>query len=126
MTSNKSKKECIRYFITDLVKVQEIADVIDNRWAIENDFHKLKDTYLNEDLFRCTDKKAVKNMVLMNNLIIQLVKIYIPLSGLDQRKAKIAFKSRPEEEILKLLSIISSDSIKDKLIKAINDNKNKQ
>lgn len=58
MTSNKSKQQCIRYFISDLVKIQEIADVIDNRWAIENDFHKLKDTYLNEDSFRCTDKKS--------------------------------------------------------------------
>mgnify|MGYP003182421138 FL=1 len=123
MTSNKSKQQCIRYFISDLVKIQEIADVIDNRWAIENDFHKLKDTYLNEDSFRCTDKKAVKNIVLMNNLIAQLVMIYIPLSGLEPRKAKIAFKSRPEEEILKLLSVVSSDSIKDKLIKAINKSK---
>ena len=123
MSSNKSKQQCIRYFISDLVKIQEIADVIDNRWAIENDFHKLKDTYLNEDSFRCTDKKAVKNIVLMNNLIAQLVMIYIPLSGLEPRKAKIAFKSRPEEEILKLLSVVSSDSIKDKLIKAINKSK---
>lgn len=123
MTSNKSKQQCIRYFISDLVKIQEIADVIDNRWAIENDFHKLKDTYLNEDSFRCTDKKAVKNIVLMNNLIAQLVMIYIPLSGLEPRKAKIAFKSFPEEEILKLLNVLSSDSIKDKLIKAINKDK---
>ncbi len=125
MTSNKTNKECVRYFISDLVKIQDIADVINNRWAIENKFHKLKDTYLNEDYFRCTDKKAIKNMVLMNNLISQLLMIYIPLSGMNQRLAKIAFKSRPEEEILKLLAILSSDTIKDKLIQAIN-NKNKK
>lgn len=108
-----------------MVKIQDIADVINNRWAIENKFHKLKDTYLNEDYFRRTDKKAIKNMVLMNNLISQLLMIYIPLSGMNQRLAKIAFKSRPEEEILKLLAVLSSDTIKDKLIQAIN-NKNKK
>ncbi len=119
MTSKKTNKECIRYFISDLVKVQDIADIIDRRWAIENNFHKLKDTYLNEDSFRCIDFKATKNIVLMNNLISQLVMIYTPLSGLTQRKAKIAFKSNPEREILKLLSILSSDIIKNKLTEAI-------
>ena len=119
MTSKKTDNECIRYFISDLVKIQDIADIIDRRWSIENNFHKLKDTYLNEDSFRCIDFKAVKNIVLMNNLISQLVMIYIPLSDLTPRKAKIAFKSNPEREILKLLSIISSDTIKNKLIEAI-------
>ncbi len=39
--------------------------------------------------------------------------------------SKIAFKSRPEEELLKLLAVLSSDTIKDKLIQAVN-NKNKK
>lgn len=119
MTSNKSNEECIRYFISDLINIQDIADIIDRRWTIENGFHKFKDTYLNEDSFRCIDFKATKNIVLMNNLITQLVMIYIPLSGLTPRKAKIAFKCNPEREILKLLTVISSDTIKAKLIEAI-------
>lgn len=119
MTSNKSSEECIRYFISDLINIQDIADIIDRRWTIENGFHKFKDTYLNEDSFRCIDFKATKNIVLMNNLITQLVMIYIPLSGLTPRKAKIAFKCNPEREILKLLAVISSDTIKTKLMQAI-------
>ncbi len=119
MTSNKSSEECIRYFISDLINIHDIADIIDRRWTIENGFHKFKDNYLNEDSFRCIDFKATKNIVLMNNLITQLVMIYIPLSGLTPRKAKIAFKCNPEREILKLLAVISSDTIKTKLIEAI-------
>lgn len=118
LISNKRKKECIRYFITDLVKQDEIEIAINSRWEVEN-FHNIKDVYLNEDKFRCTDKKAVKNIVQMNNLITQLLKIYLPLSGYDNYTGKIVLRYRPFEEMAKLLSIINSEQIKDKMFKAI-------
>lgn len=118
LISNKRKKECIRYFISDLIKQDEIEMMVNSRWEVEN-FHNIKDVYLNEDKFRCTDKKAVKNIVQMNNLITQLLKIYLPLSGYDNYTGKIALRSRPFEEIAKLLSIINSKEIKDKMLKTI-------
>lgn len=109
------KRSCTRYFITDLVKESEIEYAVDNRWSIENSLHKTKDTYLHEDTFRCTDSNAVKNMVIMNNLITQLLEIYIPLSGYNTHKAKIALRCNPVEEISKLLAIMSSQTITAKL-----------
>lgn len=118
LISHKRKKECIRYFISDLVKEDEIVYAVNNRWSIET-FHKLKDDFLHEDEFRCYDKRAVKNIVTMNNLICQLIKIYVPLSPYDLHDTKIAISSRPLEEISKLLTLITSKQIKEKMLKAI-------
>lgn len=121
LISNKNpKKEIVRYFVTDLVKLDEIEYAVNERWKIENDLHKLKDTFLHEDEFRCIDRNAVKNIVTMNNLIAQLINIYYPLSGYDLRVAKIALSTNTYNEIIKLLAILSSETIKDKLIEAIN------
>lgn len=99
MTSHKRKNECIRYYINDLVKADEILLGIDEHWAIENDLHKLKDDYLNEDSFRCADRKTIENIIIMNNLIVQLIYIYLPFSGYDLHTAKIALSCNPYEEI---------------------------
>ena len=118
LESFKRKKVCIRYFITDLVKADDIAYAIHGRWSIET-FHKLKDDFLHEDEFRCYNKKAVKNIVIMNNLISQLVKIYVPLSGYDLHDGKIALSSRPMEEVSKLLTLITTKELKEKMLKAV-------
>lgn len=118
LTSHKRKNGCIRYFITDLIKENDIVYAINNRWSIET-FHKLKDDFLHEDEFRCFDKRAVKNIVTMNNLITQLIKIYVPLSGYDLHDAKIAMSSRPMEEVSKLLTLITTKELKEKMLKTI-------
>lgn len=118
LESHKRKNICIRYFITDLVKPDDIVYAINNRWSIET-FHKLKDDFLHEDEFRCYDKRAVKNIVTMNNLISQLIKIYVPLSDYDLHDSKIALSSRPVEEISKLLTLISSKELKEKMLNSI-------
>ena len=115
VSSKVKKRPCTRYFITDLIKESEIEYAVENRWDIENGLHKTKDTYLHEDDFRCTDSCAVKNMVIMNNLITQLLEIYIPLSGYNTHKAKIALRCNPAEEIAKVLAIMSSETITAKL-----------
>lgn len=119
ISRKNSKKEIIRYFVTDLVKLDEIEFAVNERWKIENGLHKLKDTFLHEDEFRCIDRKAVKNIVVMNNLIAQLINIYYPLSGYELRIAKIALSTNTYNEIVKLLAILSSDTIKEKLTEAI-------
>ena len=101
-----------------MVKADDIAYAIHGRWSIET-FHKLKDDFLHEDEFRCYNKKAVKNIVIMNNLISQLVKIYVPLSGYDLHDGKIALSSRPMEEVSKLLTLITTKELKEKMLKAV-------
>ena len=118
LESHKRKKPCIRYFITDLVKPDDIVYAINSRWSIEI-FHKLKDDFLHEDEFRCFNKRAVKNIVTMNNLISQLIKIYVPLSEYDLHDAKIAMSSRPMEEVSKLLTLISTKELKEKMLKVV-------
>ena len=119
MSSHKRKKECIRYYISDLIKKDEILLGIEEHWAIENDLHKLKDDFLHEDSFRCTDKKAIRNIAIMNNLITQLIYIYLPFSGYDLYTAKIALSSDPYKEISRLLAVLSSEKIIEELRKKI-------
>ena len=123
LTSHKRKDTtCIRYFITSLVKKEDILASVLNRWSIENDLHKFKDDFLHEDEFRCTDKKAIRNIVLMNNLIAQLTRIYMAFSGYDLYTAKIALQSNPYEELSKMMAIMSSKT----LVEKIKDNINKK
>lgn len=115
----KNKQVIIRYFVTDLVKLNEIEYAVNERWKIENGLHNPKDTFLHEDEFRCTDSKAIKNIVVMNNLIIQLMHIYQAVSGYNLRITKIALSTNTYNEILKLLVIMTSEEIRDKLIEAV-------
>lgn len=116
MESEKKKGSlCLRYFISDMVKTKDIFEAVEKRWALET-HHQIKDVYLHEDEFRCTDPKAVKNIAIMNNLIVQLLQIYVSLSGRIPRKAKIAMRSDPINQMKLLLSLIGSESIRDKMI----------
>ena len=126
LSSFKRSKECIRYYISDLIKKDEIRMGIEEHWAIENDLHKLKDDFLCEDSFRCIDRKAIKNIALMNSLIVQLIYLYLPFSGYDLYTAKIALSCRPYEEISKLLAVLSSDKVCDELKRMMKDKNRKR
>lgn len=116
MESGKKKgKTTVRHFISDLIKEKDIFDAVDRRWALES-HHQTKDVYLHEDEFRCTDRKAAKNIAIMNDVIVQLLNIYIPLSGYIPRKARIALRSRPIEQIMRLLNLIDSKQIRGKMM----------
>jgi len=51
-----------------------IAEAIERRWEIENNFHKEKDIYLNEDDIYFTNKTSINNIVILNNLALALAK----------------------------------------------------
>lgn len=69
MHSQRNKKESVvRYFISDMTNDELICEAIENKWDVEDKFHKTKDTWLNEDSIRYYDKKALKNIVVMNIL----------------------------------------------------------
>lgn len=47
----------------------------------------------------------------MNNLALQLVRIYQAISGLDLHKAKIYMRNYPMEGIQKILNVMDSQEI---------------
>ena len=106
--------KCERYFISDLGDPDLICDAVLLRWSVEQ-FHKDKDMFLKEDGIRYTNRNAVSNMVILNNLAMQLVRIYEMFIGPDLRSAKAALRYQPVESISMILSLINSELLIDKL-----------
>lgn len=117
MVSKKhsSKKAETRCFISNSSDESLILSAIEGRWDIENGLHKEKDTFLNEDRFRSSRKNAVLNLAIMNNLALQLVRIYQAVSGLNLHKAKIYMRNYPMEGIEKILTVMNSKTAVNKV-----------
>lgn len=113
MASKKhsSKKADIRCFISNSADDDLILSAIEARWCIENGFHREKDNFLNEDRFKSSQRNTVLNLAIMNNLALQLVRIYQAISGLELRKAKIYMRNYPIEGIQKILNAMNSEEI---------------
>lgn len=86
---HSAKRADTRCFISNVSDESLIISAIEGRWCIENGFHKEKDNFLNEDRFRSAQKNTVLNLAIMNNLALQLVRIYQVISGLNLHKANI-------------------------------------
>ncbi|MGM9941093.1 MAG: ISAs1 family transposase [Bulleidia sp.] len=86
-----TSKKCTRYFISNINDDLLICQAIRNRWAVET-FHKLKDYDMDEDAVRSTDKQALRNIAMMNNLGEQLYTLFQTISGLPHREAKVYFQ----------------------------------
>lgn len=74
MVSYTRKKAITMYFISNTKDTELIAEAIERRWEIENNFHKEKDIYLNEDDIHFTNKTSINNIVILNNLALALAK----------------------------------------------------
>lgn len=109
---SKIRKESITlHFISNSIDDELIIEAIENRWKIENDFHKEKDSFLHEDSFRCTDRITVQNIAIINNLATQLARIYTMVHGKDLRNAKRALHIDPYSAISSLLETLTSEEI---------------
>jgi predicted transposase YbfD/YdcC len=115
MVSSAGKGVCERCFITNTVNEYLICEAIEERWMIENDLHKEKDTFLYEDRIRFTNKNAVLNMAIMNNLALQLVKIYQAVAEPDLYTAKHTVYDLPVESIQRILAVMNSAEIINKV-----------
>ena len=109
-TRNKDE-EVVRYFISDMNNDELICEAIEDRWEIEDSFHNPKDTWLEEDKIRYYDKKALKNIVVMNNLALLLVRLYSALIQPDMYMAKHEMHLKPMQCIEKVLAIKNSSEI---------------
>ena len=114
MTSHKRKKQSLnkineRFFITSLKDNPLIVEAIDNRWKIENDLHKFKDDYFEEDSYTFTDKNAIKVMATLNNIAYSFFRITV--SFLNEKRpniTKIKFKKNPIEVLEKITPLLNS------------------
>lgn len=111
MVSHTRKKAITMYFISNTKDTELIAEAIERRWEIENNFHKEKDTYLNEDNIHFTNKTSINNIVILNNLALALAKIYGSISTNEMRVAKKEFKAFPVECISKVQLIMKDTEI---------------
>lgn len=111
MVSHTHKKAITMYFISNTKDTELIAEAIERRWEIENNFHKEKDIYLNEDDIHFTNKTSINNIVILNNLALALAKIYGSISTNEMRVAKKEFKAFPVECISKVQLIMKDTEI---------------
>lgn len=120
MISKRNKKDtCLRYFISNSDNKELVCEAIEARWTIENDLHKNKDLIFHEDLIRVTDKNALQNLAVLNNLGLQLIQMYKAISGKEFRKAKVYFRHHPIECINLILTVTSSEDIISQLKQSI-------
>lgn len=111
MVSHTRKKAITMYFISNTKDTELIAEAIERRWEIENNFHKEKDIYLNKDDIHFTNKTSINNIVILNNLALTLAKIYGSISTNEMRVAKKEFKAFPVECISKVQLIMKDTEI---------------
>lgn len=111
MVSHTRKKAITMYFISNTKDTELIAEAIERRWEIENNFHKEKDIYLNEDDIHFANKTSINNIVILNNLALALAKIYGSISTNEMRVAKKEFKAFPVECISKVQLIMKDTEI---------------
>ena len=99
-------------------------EAIKNKWQIENDHHRHKDLLLDEDKFRIADKTAVSNMATFNDIVMTLYRISQPILNLKRFKSvKMAYELNPEKYLMMVASIITSDTLIEKIKQAQNKNK---
>lgn len=126
ISKTRKDKKTVMYFIANTKDTQLIIEAISDRWQIENDFHKEKDVFLNEDSIRYTNKQCVQNMVYLNNLATAFIRLFQTLMGIELREAKRYAQFTPEEMIEKTLTVMNSQEITDRLKATIKLNSKKE
>lgn len=120
---SKTKPETM-HFLTNATNQKLIIEAINNKWQIENDHHRYKDLLLDEDKFRIADKTAVSNMAAFNDIVMALYKISQPILNLKRFKSvKMAYELNPEKYLMMVASIITSDTLIEKIKQAQNKKK---
>lgn len=110
MTSKVRKKNIVMYFITNLKDDELMIQAIEDRWQIENDLHREKDVYLNEDEIRFTNKNAVNSMAIMNNVVVAFARIIMAFNPeMRLKEAKYYLKYQTSKAINSILLTLNSD-----------------
>lgn len=121
MTSHKRKNQSVnkvseRCFLTSLKDTSLIVEAIDNRWKIENDLHKFKDDYFEEDNYKFTDKNAIKVMATLNNIAYSFFRITVSFLKEERPNiTRIKFKKNPIEVLEKITPLLNNKNFKRQL-----------
>lgn len=105
-----------QYFISSVSNRELIMESIDNRWGIENDLHKFKDSFLKEDKCTFTNANALKTMATLNNIIFALYKLAAAVNNETMDRTKIRYHDDPMEMLSLLLPLLDRKNV-NKLIK---------
>lgn len=109
----------IRLFIANTEKDNLICEGIENRWDIENGLHKEKDCFLKEDLFHSTKDNAIGGMAIMNNFAMMLIRMLQMMEGIPLADAKIKIRCETLPTIGKIISIMRSETITERVKKEL-------
>lgn len=99
------------FFLTNTTNNELVIEAITNKWQIEKWPSKNKDLLLDEDKFRLAD------IVAINDITLALFKIaFASIKELNTlKKTRMDFELQPEKYLMIVLSIISSDTLIEKL-----------
>lgn len=103
--SNGNNKNTM-YFISSSDNIELVKESFDLRWAIEDDLHKFKDDFCKEDECTFTNKNAVKNMAVTNNIVHALYKIAAGINNESIDTTKIRYKEDPIELLSMILPLL--------------------
>jgi len=99
-------------FISSSISRQLIIDGINSRWSIESDLHKYKDLILDEDYVRYRNNKAIKNLALINNIILVLLKITKSITKSNALKnTPMYYQEDPVISLSKVIKVFTSDEL---------------
>ena len=97
----------MQYFLTSLEDTEEIREAITKRWLIEDDLHRFKDVQLHQDLIRVRERKALRNMVTLNNVVYGLYRIVAAMEKRTPQQAMILYGDRPMALMKKVLPLMT-------------------
>lgn len=79
-----------------------------------------------EDTCRITNKNALHNIALLNNLAVVMFNLHHHLFGTILRKSKMEFYVKPIECINRILKIMSSEELVNELVTELKKSKKKR
>lgn len=118
-TVNKKNNE-VMYFISNLNDFEAIKEAIENRWSIENDLHKNKDQLLLEDYVRYTNKTAIENMAIINNIIMGFYRVAQSLVHAESlSEVRIMFAVNPDYYMSEILEVITTNQLVNMIVEKL-------
>jgi len=100
----------VRYYITSLKNINDIAQCIRGHWGVENKLHWSLDTVMYEDFLSITDRTAALNRSIINKICVSL---YTRLQELKSEGKK----EKPSKKVLrKMFGWNFSDMVREMLL----------
>lgn len=101
-----------QYFITSMDEFNLIAESIDHRWCIEDDLHRFKDGFFEEDSCTFMNTNAIKVMATINNTVYSFYRIASAvLSHESMRETVTRFSKKPIELLRTVLPLLTGQDL---------------